>query len=73
MNHLTKAIQIVEYHEGLAAGIAKMWNMSRDSWGGDTRVTTAAQVIQKEANSGNIALYLAVEGEEVIGYWSLHE
>ncbi|RSK49724.1 GNAT family N-acetyltransferase [Bacillus canaveralius] len=73
MNHLTKAIQIVEYHEGLAAGIAKMWNMSRDSWGGDTRVTTAAQVIQKEANSGNIALYLAVEGEEVIGYCGLSE
>ncbi|WP_245917495.1 hypothetical protein [Bacillus canaveralius] len=40
MNHLTKAIQIVEYHEGLAAGIAKMWYMSRDRWGGDTRVTT---------------------------------
>ncbi|PLR77225.1 GNAT family N-acetyltransferase [Bacillus sp. V3-13] len=73
MNYLTKTIQIVEYHKELAGKIAKMWNMSRDSWGGDTRVTTATQVIQKEANSGNIALYLAVEGEEVIGYCSLSE
>ncbi|UII54539.1 GNAT family N-acetyltransferase [Cytobacillus spongiae] len=68
---LTKSIQVVEYHEGLAAGIAKMWNMSRDSWGGDSRIHTEEEIKRKEENSGNIALYLAVEGDEVVGYCSL--
>jgi ribosomal protein S18 acetylase RimI-like enzyme len=73
LTQLNKVIQIVNYHEGLAAGIAKMWNLSRDSWGGDTRVMTAEQVKTKEANSDNIELYLAMDGEEVVGYCSLSE
>lgn len=73
MAQLNKAIEIVRYHEGLAAGIAKMWNMSRDSWGGDTRVMTEEQVKAKEANSDNIELYLAMDGEEVVGYCGLSE
>ncbi|MDP4164659.1 MAG: GNAT family N-acetyltransferase, partial [Bacillota bacterium] len=68
-----ETIQIVQYHEGLAKGIAKMWNLSRDSWGGDTRVMTEEQVKKKEANSDNIELYLAVDGEEIVGYCGLSE
>lgn len=69
----TDKIVIAEYHEGFAAGIAKMWNLSRDSWGGDTSVMTEEQVKTKEANNGNITLYLALDGEEVVGYCGLSE
>jgi ribosomal protein S18 acetylase RimI-like enzyme len=70
---LNKVIEIENYHEGLAAGVAKMWNLSRDGWGGDTRVMTEEQVKKKEANSDNIELYLALDGEEVVGYCGLSE
>ncbi|GAM13456.1 GNAT family N-acetyltransferase [Mesobacillus selenatarsenatis] len=73
MAQLNKVIQIEKYHEGLAAGVAKMWNLSRDGWGGDTRVMTEEQVKKKEANSDNIELYLALDGEEVVGYCGLSE
>lgn len=73
MTQVKETIQIVQYHEGLAKGIAKMWNLSRDGWGGDTRVMTEDQVKKKEANSDNIELYLALDGEEVVGYCGLSE
>ncbi|HYK74057.1 MAG TPA: GNAT family N-acetyltransferase, partial [Pseudoneobacillus sp.] len=73
MTQVKETIQIVQYHECLAKGIAKMWNLSRDGWGGDTRVMTEDQVKKKEANSDNIELYLALDGEEVVGYCGLSE
>ncbi|WP_066056505.1 GNAT family N-acetyltransferase [Robertmurraya korlensis] len=73
MPSVKNGIQIVSYHEGLAAGVAKMWNLSRDSWGGDTRVMTEEQVKTKEANSENIELYLALDENEVVGYCGLSE
>jgi ribosomal protein S18 acetylase RimI-like enzyme len=73
MSHVKNAIEIVQYHEGWAKEVAKMWNLSRDGWGGDTRVMTEEQVKKKEANSDNIELYLAVDGMEVVGYCSLSE
>ena len=39
MEQTKRKIEIVEYHEGLAAGVAEMWNLSRDGWGGDSHVT----------------------------------
>jgi ribosomal protein S18 acetylase RimI-like enzyme len=73
MTQVKKGIQVVQYNEGWAKGIAKMWNLSRDGWGGDTRVMTEEQVITKEAHSENIQLYLAIDGDEVVGYCSLSE
>jgi ribosomal protein S18 acetylase RimI-like enzyme len=73
MTYVKNAIEIVQYHEGWAKEVAKMWNLSRDGWGGDTRVMTEDQVKKKEANSDNIELYLAVDGNEVVGYCSLSE
>ncbi|QOY34599.1 GNAT family N-acetyltransferase [Anaerobacillus isosaccharinicus] len=66
-------VKIVEYHEGLAKGIAKMWNESRENWGGDSIVTTEEEVKEKEANSTNLYLFLALVGEEVVGYCGLSE
>lgn len=73
MTQVKKGIKIVQYHEGWASKVAKMWNLSRDGWGGDTRVMTEEQVKKKEANSDNIELYLAVDGDEVVGYCGLSE
>ncbi|WP_059173862.1 GNAT family N-acetyltransferase [Bacillus sp. FJAT-27445] len=71
---LTKEkIKIVEYHEGLAAGVAEMWNLSREGWGGDAQVTNAEKVRVQEANSGNLNLFLAMDGDQVVGYCGLCE
>ncbi|WP_421378474.1 GNAT family N-acetyltransferase [Bacillus salacetis] len=73
MKTTAEQVKIVEYHEGLAKGIAKMWNESRENWGGDSVVTTEQDVIEKEANSTNLHLFLALAGEEVVGYCGLSQ
>ncbi|MBX0359372.1 GNAT family N-acetyltransferase [Halobacillus sp. Nhm2S1] len=66
-------VSIVEYEDKYAASVAKMWNESRDNWGGDAVVTTAEDVIEKEAKSTNLHLFLAVVEDEVVGYCGLSE
>ncbi|SFJ76057.1 Acetyltransferase (GNAT) family protein [Halobacillus dabanensis] len=66
-------VEIVEYEESMAAGVAKMWNESRDNWGGDAVVVTEQDVIDKEAKSTNLNLLLAIVDEEVVGYCGLSE
>ncbi|MED4584893.1 GNAT family N-acetyltransferase [Brevibacillus choshinensis] len=68
-----ESISIVPYRPELAAAVADMWNASRDSWGGGNSITTAKQIRQEEASSDSLAVYLAVEGETVVGYCSLAE
>ncbi|SEH89476.1 Acetyltransferase (GNAT) family protein [Halobacillus karajensis] len=66
-------VKIVEYEKGYAAGIAKMWNESRENWGGDAVVMTEEDVLEKEAKSVNLHLFLAVVEAEVVGYCGLSE
>ncbi|MFI8687102.1 GNAT family N-acetyltransferase [Rossellomorea sp. NPDC077527] len=73
MKTTLEQVKIVEYHEGLAKGISKMWNESRENWGGDSTVTTEQDVKNKEANSTNLHLFIALVGEEVAGYCGLSE
>jgi len=73
MNSITESIKIVQYHEDLAQPVADMWNESRESWGGDASVRTAEQVKQQEANSEDLFLYLALDGEKVVGYCGISE
>jgi ribosomal protein S18 acetylase RimI-like enzyme len=73
MEQTKQKIKIVEYHEGLAAGVAEMWNLSRDGWGGDSHVTTEEKVRIQEANSSNLNLYLAMDEDKVVGYCGLSE
>lgn len=73
MKTTLEQVKIVEYHEGLAKGIAKMWNESRENWGGDSVITTEQDVKDKEANSTNLHLFLAMVGDEVAGYCGLSE
>ncbi len=66
-------VKIVEYHDGYAQAVAKMWNESSENWGGDDSVSTAQDIIDTEAKSTNLHLFLAVIGEEVVGYCGLSE
>ncbi|HET7627247.1 MAG TPA: GNAT family N-acetyltransferase [Bacillales bacterium] len=66
-------IRIVEYETKWAKAVADMWNKSQDNWGGGSAVRTEEQVLQQEANSSNLHLYLAVDGDEVVGYCGLSE
>ncbi|MCC0563318.1 GNAT family N-acetyltransferase [Brevibacillus borstelensis] len=68
-----ESISIVPYRSELAAAVADMWNASRDSWGGGNSITTAEQILQEEASSDSLAVYLAMDGDKVVGYCSLAE
>lgn len=66
-------ITIVEYRPELAAKIAKMWNESRDGWGGDSAVMEAEDVLREQENSENLHTFIALVGDEVVGYCGLKE
>ena len=63
-------IQIVEYDPSYAQAIADMWNCSQESWGGGNRVRSAENVAQDMENAGNLRVFLAIQGNEVIGFCS---
>jgi ribosomal protein S18 acetylase RimI-like enzyme len=73
MKSITETIQIVQYNENLAQAIADMWNESRESWGGDASIKTEEQVKEQEANSEDLFLYLALDGDKVVGYCGISE
>ncbi|MCF6138258.1 GNAT family N-acetyltransferase [Pseudalkalibacillus berkeleyi] len=73
MSQAVDQIKIVEYDPSYAAAVAKMWNKSRDGWGGSNTVQTEEQVLKQEANTTNLHTYLALEGDEVVGYCGLSE
>ena len=68
---LENGIQIVEYEDSLAATIADMWNRSNDAWGGGSGIKTASQVIARNAGAAHYNVYIAMAGEEAVGYCSL--
>jgi ribosomal protein S18 acetylase RimI-like enzyme len=77
MNVLNKKhvdqLTIVEYDATYAGAVAEMWNNSQDGWGGSNTIMTEDQVVKQEANSTNQNLYLALDGDKVVGYCSLGE
>ncbi len=73
MSQAVEQIKIVEYDPSYAAAVAEMWNKSRDGWGGSNTVQTEEQVLKQEANSTNLNLYLALDGNQVVGYCGLSE
>jgi ribosomal protein S18 acetylase RimI-like enzyme len=66
-------IRIVSYESHLAAAVAEMWNRSKDGWGSRNSVRTEEQVLQQEANSSNLHLFIAMDGDQAVGYCSLSE
>lgn len=64
-------IKLVEYNPGYAKAVAEMWNRSDEGWNGMKHASTEESVKQKEAVSPHLNLYLALDGEKVIGYCKL--
>lgn len=63
-------IKIIEYNKSYAKELARMWNLSAESWGGESVIQTETYVISNEEGSGNIKTYLALADDEVVGYCS---
>ncbi|MGE6260299.1 GNAT family N-acetyltransferase [Heyndrickxia sporothermodurans] len=73
VNSITEEIKIVKYNDELAKSVAEMWNESRDSWGGDSAIMTEEQVKEREANSEDLFLFLALKDDKVVGYCGISE
>ncbi|UCZ51573.1 GNAT family N-acetyltransferase [Bacillus shivajii] len=70
---LTSEVKIVKYKPELAEAVAHMWNESRDGWGGHADVKTSDHVQSQEGNSTNLCTYIAMVGDEAVGYCGLSE
>lgn len=66
-------VRLVEYTPALAKQLAEMWNLSGDNWGGFSTAYTEETVREEEAASSALNVYLAMDGDEVVGYCSLFE
>lgn len=66
-------IKIIEYDKKYAKSLADMWNMSSESWGGFDSIFTEESVIKENKNSGKVNTYIALNGEDVVGCFSLSE
>lgn len=64
-------IKIVEYNPTFAKAVADMWNLSSSGWNGASVARTPEMVIREHSNAHHLNVFLAVKGEEVIGYCSL--
>jgi len=67
---LNNGIKIVEYEPHFAQGICEMWANSNDDWGGDSGIDTPQQVMDEHAGSSNFNVFLALDGDKVVGYCS---
>lgn len=63
-------LRIVEYEPANAESLADMWNRSRESWGGGDRIRTAESVMQELDNAANLHNFVALVGDEVVGFCS---
>ncbi|MGG0813575.1 GNAT family N-acetyltransferase [Paenibacillus alvei] len=70
---MIRTIRLEQYRPELAEAIAEMWNDSNESFGGGNSRMTAQQVRQQEENTDTLALYLALDGERVVGYCKICE
>jgi len=68
---LSKVI-ICDYEPKYAKSLAEMWNSSTDAWNGNLFNYSEAQILDEEANSTAIAIYLAIDNDQVVGYINLY-
>ncbi|WP_058304213.1 GNAT family N-acetyltransferase [Gorillibacterium timonense] len=66
----TDSVRIVEYDHSYARAVADMWNRSNESWGGGNSQRTEDSVRSDMENSTNLHVFLAIDGEEVVGFCS---
>ncbi|MGN7760539.1 N-acetyltransferase family protein [Paenibacillus sp. 22594] len=70
INITAEPIRIVEYDPSYAGALADMWNRSNENWGGGTNLRTEDSIRRKMEISSNLHAFLAVDGEEVVGFCS---
>lgn len=63
-----EGLKIVEYTPAYAKAIAEMWQRSTEGWNGENGNETEETVLAAHENSTDINTYLAVLGDEVLGY-----
>jgi len=68
---LNNGIKIVEYEPSLAQAVADMMNKSQSEWGGGSDICTGSQIKAQHLGASNFNVYLALDGNEVVGYCSL--
>ncbi|WP_152393809.1 GNAT family N-acetyltransferase [Paenibacillus guangzhouensis] len=69
-NTTAERIRIIEYEPSYARAVAEMWNRSNESWGGGTDTRTEDSVRREMETSSNLYVFIAVDGEEVVGFCS---
>jgi len=70
---LESGIKIVEFEPSLAESLADMWNawnQTDEDWGGDRTISTASQVISEHETASHFNVFIALEGDTVVGYCS---
>ena len=67
---LENGIKIIEYTPAHAQAICDMWAKSGDDWGGDSGIRTPQQIIDEHSGAANYNVYLALDGDAVVGYCS---
>ena len=68
---LKNKYRIVDYTPDYAEAVAEMWRHSRDGWNGQVLYESGEAVQRSEASSAHLNLWLALEGEKVVGYCKL--
>ncbi len=63
-----EGLKIVEYTPAYAKAVAEMWQRSSEGFNGENCNETEESVLAEHANSTDINTYLAVLGDEVLGY-----
>ncbi|WP_150267431.1 GNAT family N-acetyltransferase [Paenibacillus tepidiphilus] len=69
-NTTVDLIRIVEYDPSYAGAVAEMWNRSSESWGGGTGQRTEDSVRREMETTSNLHVFLAVAGQDVVGFCS---
>jgi ribosomal protein S18 acetylase RimI-like enzyme len=64
-------IKITAYEPWMAGTLAKMWDASKNDWGGGNDTKTPGQVATRIEGSSIMNHYVALAGEEAVGYASL--
>jgi len=71
---LESGIKIVDYDPIHAPSLAEFWNIcgqnDDDDWGGVSGIETASTIIAKHKVASHYNVYLALDGETVVGYCS---
>ena len=64
-------IRIIEYEPGYAKALSDMWSRSADGWNGANVMQSTESVLREHENCTHLNTYLALVGEDVVGYCSL--